>query len=418
MTATVLRDPGPLHPPARHGAPPGARPRLDSVDWLRGLVMVLMALDHTRDFFGDVSVNPVDPEKTNVPLFLTRWVTHFCAPTFVFLTGVGVFLSSTRGRSKPELSWFLVSRGLWIVFLEVTFVRLMWTGCTDLKALLDNWGGVLWAIGWSMVVLAGLIYLPRWLIFAAAVALIAGHNLFDSIDADVNSYGTPWAGVWKLLHVGASRGMDCRVVFWQFGDQPIAYGSGYPLIPWVGVMALGYAVGPVLKWERRRRVTTLVSAGAALTLAFLVVRGLNVYGDRVPWSYQDRGPEYTALSFLNCEKYPPSLDYLLMTLGPALLLLAAFDRPPGVVGRPLVTIGRVPLFFYLIHLPLIVGSAGVVMSFTYSEPWLQVMQNGGLKVPLWGVYLIWLAVVFILYWPCRWFAGVKRRNGGAWLSYL
>jgi uncharacterized membrane protein len=416
MTATAHPQPGPAFAPAITTA--GARPRLDSVDWLRGLIMVLMALDHTRDFFGDISINPVDPEKTNVPLFYTRWVTHYCAPTFVFLTGVGVFLSSTRGRSLPQLSWFLLSRGLWIVLLELTYVRLMWTGCTDLKLVLDNGGGVLWAIGWSMVALAALIYLPRWLIFTFAVAMIAGHNYFDDLDGGVNVIDAPWAGVWKLLHVGASRGPDCRVVFGEINGQTIAYGSGYPLIPWIGVMALGYAVGPVLKWERRRRITTLVSAGVVLSLAFLAIRYQNVYGDRVPWKYQDRGPEYSVLSFLNCEKYPPSLDYLLMTLGPALLLLAAFDRPPGVVGRPLVTIGRVPLFFYLIHLPLIVGSAAVVIALTDDRPWLVVMQSGGPKLSLWIVYPIWAAVVFILYWPCRWFAGVKQRHRSPWLSYL
>jgi uncharacterized membrane protein len=397
-----------------------ARPRLDSVDWLRGLVMVLMALDHTRDFYGDVSIPmvPMALDRIDPPLFFTRWITHYCAPTFIFLTGMGVFLSSTRGRTKPQLSWFLVSRGLWIVLLEVTAMRLTWTGCTDIRLLLENGGGVLWAIGWSMVGLAALIYLPRQILFAAAVAMIAGHNLFDGFDARVNSLSAPWSGAWKLLHVGASQGPNCNVVFGFANGQVISYSSGYPLVPWIGVMALGYAVGPVLKWSRPQRMRTLVTAGLALTLGFVLIRGLNGYGDPHPWTFQERGPASTVMSFLNCEKYPPSLDYLLMTLGPALLLLAAFDRPPGVLGRPLVTIGRVPLFFYFLHLPLIVASAAVVLVLTDDRPWQKVMETGGLKVPLWGVYLVWIAVVFVLYWPCRWFAGVKQRNPSVWLSYL
>ena len=376
--------------------------------------MVLMALDHTRDFFhfGNVhGQDPLDPKTTTVVLFFTRWITHYCAPVFVFLAGTGAFLSGTRGKSKRELSWFLLTRGLWLVVPELTFVH--WAGWAFAIDPHVSFAGVIWAIGWSMVVLAGLIHLPYPFILGFGLVMVVGHNAFDGIKPE------SWGGLewlWRILHTGGPveffPGYLLRV--------------GYPLIPWVGVMATGYGFGRILLRPREERRPWILRLGIALTLAFIAVRFSNVYGDPEKWSAAAR-PVHTLFSFLDCCKYPPSLCYLLMTLGPALVVLALLDRETPRLLRPFLVFGRVPLFYYLLHLPLIHGLAVLVEGQRFaSTPWLfhvpfgprsfEVPANAGLGLP--AVYLAWLTAILILYPICTWFAGVKRRRRDAWLSYL
>jgi uncharacterized membrane protein len=397
---------------AERPVPPRPGPdRLESVDLLRGVVIALMALDHVRDFLSDrLFLDPTDLATTTPAIFLTRWVTHFCAPTFVFLAGTGAFLAGTRGKSRGELSWFLATRGLWLVLLELSVVRASWMFNWDLY---HHGPGVFWAIGWSMVVLAGLVFLPAWAVTLFGVVMIASHNRLDGLGAD--EVGLP-AWLWVVLH--------------SPGEAPVlegvTLGTGYCLVPWMGVMAAGYGFGTQLLLAPGVRRRRLLAIGIALTLAFILLRLANGYGDPRPWAEQP-SPLFTFLSFLNCTKYPPSLLYLLMTLGPALLALAFFDRPLGPLARPLVTFGRVPLFFYLLHIPLIHGMAALCdwMRFGWSPqaaagPWEvrpgEVPEDYGLSLPL--VYLLWVGVLVVLYPACRWFAGVKRRRRAAWLSYL
>ena len=285
------------HSVPRPGAP---RARHDAVDFLRGAVMVLMALDHARDFFAGFREGLTDPATTTPALFFTRWVTHFCAPVFVLLAGTGAFLSKSGGRSTASLSRFLWTRGLWLVLLEMTVVRLGWLfDLTYAFSILQ----VIWAIGWSMVVLAALVYLPVAAIGALGVAMMLTHDLLDGV-------GATWGLLWDVLHQPA-------MLEWMPQHQ---VRIAYPLIPWVGVMAAGYAFGAMLTRPPDEKRRLLLRLGLSLITAFVVIRAVNHYGDPHPWSPQ-RSPLYTLLSFLNCEKYPPSLDYLLMTLGPALVVL-------------------------------------------------------------------------------------------------
>jgi uncharacterized membrane protein len=397
-------------PPARSVVPSGfvpvaaARPRLDSIDLLRGLIMIVMALDHTRDFFGGTGLNPRD--VADPALFMTRWVTHFCAPIFIFLSGISAWLYGTRGRSTGEVSRFLLTRGLWLIFAELTIVRLGWSLGFDLSLFVFQ---VIFAIGASMVVLAGLVYLPRWAIATIGIAMIAGHNLLDGIKADdLGAFG--WA--WHVLH---QSGML------QFGSRVRVFVL-YPLIPWIGVMAVGYALGPVFQRERRARLQWLLALGAAVTLGFIVIRATNLYGDPTPWAVQD-GALATVLSFINCEKYPPSLLYLMMTLGPALFLLAAFEGARGRVADFINTYGRVPFFYYVAHIYLIHAFAVVGALLAPGDAaWLlgalPHQKPPGYGLSLAGIYTIWLVVIVTLYPFCAWFAALKQRRRAWWLSYL
>ena len=393
----------------------GVRPRLESIDVVRGAIMALMALDHVRDFFHHDALlfEPTDLSQTNAAIFFTRWITHFCAPVFFFLAGTSAFLSFGRGKSKNDLARFLVSRGLWLVFLELTVVWCLgWAFNFDyhVRGLL-----VIWALGWSMVILAALIYLPRWFIAVFAVVMIAGHNLLDPIDPE--NFGAP-AWLWHILHApGAIR---------PFPGMTLAI--AYPLVPWVAVMAAGYVFGAWFKLERVERQKRMFWLGIALTVAFVIVRALNVYGDPTPWSTQ-RSALFTLLSFINCEKYSPSLLYLVMTLGPVIILLSLLDRDLSPIFRPLIVFGRVPLFFYLVHLPLVHGIAVGLSYLKYGRAdWLFLGPAGiprfGAAYPrdygygLLGVYLVWIAVIVLLYPLCRWFARVKQQRRDVWLSYL
>jgi uncharacterized membrane protein len=383
---------------------PAVRPRVDSIDLLRGVIMLLMALDHTRDFFGPTGM---DVRNVEAPaLFLTRWITHFCAPLFIFLAGTSAYLYGTRGRTLGEVSRFLLTRGLWLIVLEFTIVRLGWTFSIDLDFFAAQ---VIWAIGAAMVALAGLVYLPRWAIAAAALVMIGGHNLLDFIRAEHSGAAGP---LWMILH---QRGLL------QFGGDTKLYVL-YPLVPWIGVMAAGYTFGPVFKVDPASRRRWLLGVGALTSAGFVVLRATNLYGDPQPWTPQD-GWLATLLSFLNCEKYPPSLLYLAMTLGPGLLLLTAFEHARGRLANAIITFGRVPLFFYVLHIFLIhalaaalawlvLGSAG----WLFGQPPMNRPANYGLSLP--GIYLVWLFVVLVLYPPCRWFASLKQHRREWWWSYL
>lgn len=383
------------------------RPRLDSVDLLRGIVMILMALDHVRGFFSNVTFYPLILDKTWPALFLTRWITHYCAPVFVFLAGTGAFLSTTRGKTTKELSWFLLTRGLWLVLLEATIIRWFgWSFTVDLKII---GAAVIWAIGWSMVVLAGLVFLRVRYIALFGIVMIAGHNLLDSVPSE--RFGS-FHWFWTILH----RGGNISVM------PDFMIGVGYPLIPWMGVMAAGYAFGSVFTWEAEKRQRTILFLGMVLTALFIVLRGLNVYGDPSLWESQ-KNLLFTIFSFINCTKYPPSLLYLLMTLGPALILLAFLDKGTPRFLKPALVFGRVPLFYYLLHLPLIHGLA-LLFSFIrhgradwfYGSSPPQRPAGYGYDLPV--VYLIWIGVILILFPVCRWFADLKRRRREAWLSYF
>jgi uncharacterized membrane protein len=387
-----------------------AKGRLDSVDALRGAVMALMALDHARDFFHSGAlhgVNPLDPATTTPALFFTRWITHFCAPVFVLLAGAGAYLSMARGRTKAELSRFLLTRGAWLIVLEMTFVQWAgWAWRIDLKV---HFALVLWAIGWSMIGLAGLVHLPlRWVAVIGAI-LCAGHNALDGVKAaDLGAFGP----LWVVLHEGGEVALGG-------GHRLLA---GYPLVPWVGVIAIGYALGSWLilpPSERRRR---LVFSGTGMIVAFLALRASGAYGDPNPWR-PDESALGTGYRFLSCAKYPPSLCYLLMTLGPALLLVAWWDIRRPAWTAPLVTFGREPMFFYLLHLPLLHSLSLVVSIILWGQAtWL--FGFPGENAPshvgtdLTGVYLAWVLSLALLLSICRSFRNLKQRLKSPLLNYL
>jgi uncharacterized membrane protein len=375
--------------------------RLSSIDVLRGLVIVIMALDHVRAYFSDVRFDPLDPTQTNALLYTTRWITNLCAPTFILLAGVSAYLMGRR-ITKGALTRSLVTRGLWLIVLECTVVTLAWTFSVryEMGAILQ----VIWAIGVSMIVLGALVRLPPLVVGAIGLAICAGHNLLDWVTPEM--FGSA-SWLWKLLHVKA--GPTGPVFIY------------YPLIPWVGLMAVGYALGKVYDLDSARRNQLLVAFGAGAVALFFALRFINGYGDTQPWSAQaDFGR--TVMAFLNVQKYPPSLDYLLITGGLALLLLVAFERVRGVFADILQTFGRVPLFFYVLHIALAHLAAGLValwMGFgtaVLGGFFLTIPQNWG--IGLTGVYAAWLFVVATLYPACLWFADLKDRRKDWWLYYL
>jgi uncharacterized membrane protein len=379
-----------------------AKARLVSIDSVRGLVIALMALDHVRDYFSNVHRGLLDPATTTIGIYATRWITHLCAPTFILLAGVSAYLMSQR-LTVPELRRFLITRGLWIIFLEMTVVLFGWTFQVDYRDGL--YLQVMWAIGASMVVLAAVVQLAPVTVCVIALGMIAGHNLLDGIEP--SSFGA-WAPLWNLLHVR--------------GSLPFGWVS-YPLIPWVGVMMLGFSLGKCYELDAPWRRSMFARLGAGALIAFALLRLGNVYGDPRPWRHEDT-PVMTAMSFFNVEKYPPSLLYLLAMLGIALLLLAAFESDRGWMKRLrfLQTFGRVPLFFYVLHLFLAHLAAGLL---AWWMGWGTAVLTNSYKtlpddwgLPLHWVYVAWIAVLLIMYPLCRWFAGVKRKRTDWWLSYL
>ncbi len=379
--------------------------RLESIDFLRGLVMVIMALDHTRAFLSNAHFDPTDLSQTTPALFITRWITHFCAPSFVFLAGTAAFLYGSKGKTTHEVSSFLLTRGVWLVFLELTFIRCFgWQ--MNFNYTSTN-AGVIWAIGWSMIVLAALIHFPKWIIAFFGIAMICVHNWLDVLKAD-QFVSFRWG--WAILHDPANlEWLPGKFLFTQ-----------YPLIPWIGVMACGYVFGTIFSTERGARKAILSRLGMLLILIFFLLRILNSYGDPQSWSVQ-KNSLFTVFSFVNTEKYPPSLMYLLMTLGPVILALGLFDRQFGKLGQVLITFGRVPLFYYLLHLPLLRVIVIIVAITKYGSGIFSLKTDEappgwGFELPI--IYLIWIGVMLLLYPACRWFAEFKKRSNKMWLSYL
>ena len=384
----------------------GRRHRVEAVDVVRGVIMIIMALDHTRDYFAVPGQNPTDLATTTTALFFTRWITHICAPVFFLLTGTGAFLSLRR-KSVRELSRFLFTRGVWLLVVEVVIMR-----CFAYQFNFDykvTFVLTLWALGFAMITLAALVRLPASVVTAIGAVMIAAHNLLD---------GAKFSGpLWTFLHApGFLLNTPKHVVF-----------DGYPLIPWIGVTAVGFGLGQIYAWDAERRRTFLLRLGLALTVAFVAIRFLNVYGDPRPWAAQANSG-FTALSFLNTTKQPPSLLFLLMTLGPAMLLLRAVDRGTPAWLRPAWIIGKVPLFYFFLHFALIHALAVVLAFARYGRAdfMFQSPDLGNFPFtapPGWGIslpayYGVWMLVVLIMYPLCKWFAGVKQRRTDAWLSYV
>jgi uncharacterized membrane protein len=375
--------------------------------------MVIMALDHTRDFVHSAAMafQPEDLRQTTAAIFLTRWITHFCAPVFMFCAGIAAFLRLERGGTRSELSRFLWTRGVWLVVLELTVVRAGFffdLGVDPLFLL------VFWALGLSMTALAALIYLPYGVLLALSVGMIALHNLFDAVTP--SQFGA-YAWSWQILHVQgllAARGPTVLVA--------------YPLVPWIGVMAAGYCFGRVYRLSAERRRAILLGLGLALTAGFFVVRALNAYGDPRPWTVQSQ-PLYTWLSFLNTTKYPASLAFLLMTLGPALLVLAWADRLRVGGRNALLVFGRVPLFYFLLHIPVIHVIAIALTWLRYGATSFLFTPPPTLGTPrtvfppdygwdLWVVYVVWVVVVLTLYPASLWFMKLKAQRRHWSLKYL
>ena len=381
------------------------RMRVQGVDLLRGLVIVLMALDHVRDYYSPTAFRPEDLDQASPALFLTRWLTHFCAPVFVFLAGTSAWLYRESAQlDRRALGRFLAVRGLWLVLLELLIVNPSW----DANVVSFFFLQVIWAIGTSMLVLALLVQGPRWLPLAFGTLVVLGHNLLDPLTPQ--QFGAAWPA-WTLLHEGG----------WL--SQNFAGGLlvVYPMLPWWGVMALGYGLSPWLVGPARNE-RRLVLIGLGLIAAFVVLRLSNAYGDASTWAPDARGPLWSVLAALNVQKYPPSLLYLLMTLGPALLLFVAFEHARGAWTRPLAVFGRVPLFFYLIHIPLIMLTAGAWAMLTYGQV-VNFFAPGGIPADyapsLPRAYLVWALVVLLLYPLCAWYDRYKRAHPEkTWLRFL
>jgi uncharacterized membrane protein len=383
--------------------------RIDSIDLLKGLVMVVMALDHTRDFFHAPAFiySPTDPLHTTWPIYLTRWITHYCAPTFSFLAGTSAFLVGRR-KSVTELSAFLFKRGLWLAFIELTVVNFSWFFDIHFSspALLT-----IWSLGVSMMVLAALVYLPRTAILIFSIIIIAGHDLLDGVHF-------PGSILWSVLH--------------EYGIFPLGHGFtlmvGYPLIPWVAVMALGYWFGGLYNpsVDASKRTGILYTTGAAAVALFIMLRYINIYGDPHPFEHLNTASR-TLMSFLNPGKYPPSWLYLLMTLGPALIFLANSEKLKGPVVNFFSTFGRVPFFFYIIHIYLIHLLALIAAQLTGFGWRAMILQNWVTEMPalkgfgfrLWVVYVVWITVVLAMYPLCKRFDNYKMNHKEKWwLSYL
>ncbi|QOY85423.1 DUF1624 domain-containing protein [Paludibaculum fermentans] len=394
-------------------APTTSRNRLDSIDALRGAVMIIMALDHIRDFIhaGAFVFSPEDLARTTPILFFTRWITHFCAPVFMFSAGMSAFLVFRRLGDKAALAQYLWKRGLWLIVLELIAVRLAFSfSLTEGLVVLE----VLWALGWSMILLGGLAWLPIRALALLSVAVIFLHNAVDPVQgALLQSLG--W--IWNVLHQPG-----------VIPPQAPIFLLAYPLIPWFAVMSAGFCFGSVMMQEPELRRRWMVRIGAMATAAFVIIRWVNIYGNPAPWSGQSSAA-MTVVSFLNVLKYPPSLDFLLMTLGPALLVLSLLDRMQFRPLNPLLVFGRVPLFYFLLHLYLIHALAVVLAIVRYGSgaflfhPLPSMggpasLYPAGYGYPLWVVYLVWIGLVTVLYPVCVWYWRLKSTRKSGWLRYL
>ncbi|NCF73674.1 MAG: DUF1624 domain-containing protein [Gammaproteobacteria bacterium] len=374
-----------------------------AIDILRGLVMIIMTLDHARDFWGGYTPSPTDLEVTTAPLFFTRWITHLCAPVFVFLAGTSAYLYGSK-RGPTKLARFLLTRGLWLVLIELTICKYVWIPEPGYSVVMLQ---VIWVIGCSMIVLAGLCFLGPTAVTVIGIVIVCGHNLLDPLVPSGFGNG---AGLWTILHEG--------------GRLPLSDGLtwlvSYPLLPWIGVIALGYGFGATIGLNIAIRRKLYMRLGLAMIAAFVLLRAANFYGDPVEWSLQANGM-LTLLSFLNAEKYPPSLLYLLMTLGPALCLLSIFTGwGPGRLRNALLVFGRVPLFYYVLHLYLLRFTAIPVSFWLYGAEAVKPPPGpaGSAMLGLSATYISWAIAILILYPACVWFARIKERRRDWWLSYL
>jgi len=388
--------------------------RLEAIDMLRGLVIVIMAIDHVRDFFlFGTEQDPMANPNITAGLFATRWITHFCAPVFVLLAGVSAGLIAAR-KSRGDLARFLFTRGVWLVMVEIFIVSTLGTfspgGIAEAGGRIFVSMQVIWAIGASMVALSGLQWLGRRACFVLGIAIVAGHNLLDPIWPASKLVDQQWP-LWVALHSQMAIPVG-----------PFLFRFAYPLLPWIGVMALGFGISEIFEQPAARRNTILLRAGAALTAGFLLLRAIVGYGDPNPWQMQPAGMTDTVMDFLNTTKYPPSLDYLLMTLGPAAIVCSFADRMTGAIKRVLVMFGRVPFAFYVAHfflIHLLSVFLGMMQGFTVHQMMTTYrFYPKGYGIGLPWVYVVWAVVVFLLYPLCRWVAAVKARRRDWWLSYI
>lgn len=386
--------------------------RIVSLDILKGLVMIIMTLDHVRDYFhyDAFFYDPSDLTQTSPALFFTRFVTHFCAPVFVALAGTSAFLVGRRMKKK-ELSIWLLKRGFWLIILELTVVKLAWTFNPDFHTIAFL---VIWALGAGMISLAVFIQLPKYLSISIAALLIFGHNALDGFQPEGDGF---FSLIWKFLHVQSAV---------TFGDFTLRI--SYPVMPWLGLMVLGYYFGELYRpeFDRHRRLKILLYSGISCILLFIALRSFNLYGDPSPWVRQS-SPMYSFLSFINVSKYPPSLLYLLITIGPSLIALFIFERFDFSWLKPVIIIGRVPMFWYILHLyviHIVAVIAAVLTGYAFSDMILTGFisfepQLKGYGFSLWAVYLFWIGICLFLYPISKWYDKYKRSNRDKWwLSYL
>jgi uncharacterized membrane protein len=387
--------------------------RIESIDILRGVVMVIMALDHVRDYFhyGSFFIDPTDLETTTPILFFTRFITHYCAPIFVFLAGTSAFLYGSR-KTKSELFKFLFSRGIWLIFLEIVVNNFIWTFNFSLSIQIFQ---VIWAIGFSMVCLSFLIYLPKKALLILGIILIAGHNVLDGVVMEGQGFQDI---IWYLLHQEQFLVINPNLIIIL----------KYPLIPWIGLMVLGYLFGTFYQKDYKTTIRRkwLLRLGLGAVVMFFVLRGLNIYGDLTPWSIQDTITK-TVLSFFNVTKYPPSLLFICITLGPALLFLYTFESTKNKLTDFFLVFGRVPLFYYFLHVLLIhILAIGGILVFGGNWEDMILTAEGflnanlityGYSLPI--VYLVWISVVLLLYPLSKKYMLYKANNKDKWwLSYL
>ena len=382
--------------------------RIHSIDIVRGLIMIIMTLDHTRDFLHFPGQSPLNMQTTTVILFFTRWITHFCAPTFVFLGGVSAYLAGQR-RTKKELSIFLFKRGLWLILSDVLIISLLFSFDLQYHMLILE---VLWATGFGMIILALLLRAPMQVIAAIAIIIIFGHNMLDYLQLPQN---------------GVARGLTKLFLSARGAFIPLSAGRAiivlYAVLPWAGALLLGYAFGTLYKtgYDAQKRKKILRLSGISAIVLFVVLRLINHYGDPSPWAAQ-RNAAHTFLSFLNATKQSPSLLFYLMTLGPVMLLLSFTEKAGSRVAELCRVYGNVPYFYFIVHLSLL-RVINIIVALVSGLPMKSdgspiVWQVQGFGIPLWQVYLFWAGVVSLLYFPCRWYGNFKRTHSQWWLSYI